>query len=168
MTGTGTLTALEIAKIACDIETDGMNFYRAAADVAPNAENKGLFKELGQQEFEHLARFRELYKQLDERMGGSESTTEYLFDDELTRYLKVISQGMVFPEGDNASTWLSKGPDIKDILKFALQAEKDSILLYTEIIGHTVFADSKEMLQKIIAEERSHMVRLSSQLGQAK
>jgi rubrerythrin len=165
MTETGTLTALEIAKIACDIESEGIDFYRAAASVTSNAQSKNLFNDLAQQEFEHLSTFRELYKQLDEKMGGSESSTEFLFDNHLTQYLKSISQGVIFPEGSNAQTWISNQTDIREILKFALEAEKNSILLYTEIINHNTFAYSKEMLSKIIAEEKSHLIRLSNQLN---
>jgi len=165
MTEAGNLTALEIAKIACDIESDGIDFYRAAASVTANAQSKSLFNDLAQQEFEHLSAFRELYKQLDEKMGGSESSTEFLFDDLLTQYLKSISQGHIFPEESNAQNWISTHTDTREILKFALEAEKNSILFYNEIINHSTFAYSKEMLSKIIAEEKSHMIRLSSQLN---
>jgi rubrerythrin len=43
MTKKETLTALEIAKIACNIENDGSDFYEAAA---ADTKAKRLFKEL--------------------------------------------------------------------------------------------------------------------------
>lgn len=165
MTQTDTLTVLEIAKIACDIESDGMDFYRAAVDAAPEADAQTLFTDLSRQEFKHLNTFRNLYKQLDEKMGGSESTAEYLFDDHLTAYLRSITQGLVFPRGDDAATWLSQHPDTGEILRFALEAEKNSILFYAEITDHNAFAYSKDLLGKIIKEEQSHIVRLNGLLS---
>ncbi len=165
MTKTETLTPLEIAKIACDIESDGMDFYRAAVDGTSETEAQMLFNDLSRQEFEHLNTFRNLYKQLDEKMGGSESTVEYLFDDHLTGYLRSITRGLVFPGGDDAATWLSQRPHTRQILGFALEAEKNSILFYAEIAAHTAFAYSKDLLGKIITEEQSHIVRLNGLLS---
>lgn len=43
MTTKETLTALEIAKIACDIETDGSDFYRATAEASTTNKVKTFF-----------------------------------------------------------------------------------------------------------------------------
>lgn len=165
MAGTEALTALEIAKIACDIEAEGIDFYRAAADAVSENESQDLFRELAQQEFDHLNRFRDLYKQLDEKMGGAESTVEFLFDDALTGYLKSITRGRVFPDGNDAATWLSQHPGTRDILTVALDAEKGSILLYAEMAYHTAFGYSREILNRIIKEEQTHIVRLTRRLS---
>jgi rubrerythrin len=165
MAGREALTALEIARIACDIETDGIDFYRAAAAAVDEKALQDLFRELAQQEFDHLNTFRDIYKELDERMGGAESTAEYLFDDALTSYLRSVSQGNVFPDGNDADTWLSKQPGARDILSVALGAEKNSILLYAEMASHTSFSYSRRMLNQIIKEEQSHIVRLTRQLN---
>ena len=116
-----TLTALEIAKIACDIETDGSDFYRAAAKASTDNEAKKLFNELAHKEIEHLTAFRNMYEELDERIGGSPIDSLYLFDDTLTRYLKVISEGMIFPRGAEAKKWFSQLHDINDIIKFTIE-----------------------------------------------
>jgi len=160
------LTALEIARIACDIESDGLAFYRAAVDATTLEEARTLFNDLSRQELEHLNTFRNLYKQLDEKMGGAESTAEYLFDDQLTSYLRSITQGLVFPQGVDAAEWLSQHPDTGAILRFALDAEKNSVLFYAEIAAHTAFAYSRDLLNHIISEEQSHIVRLNGLLRQ--
>ena len=164
MTASETLTALEIAKVACDIEADGIAFYRAAADTVLPEAVQALFRDLAQQEAEHLSTFRQIYKQLDERMGGAESTVEFLFDDDITGYLRSISQGNVFPEDVDADALLSGQPSVRDVLDFALGAEKKSILLYSEIVSHNAFAYSEEILSRIIKEEKVHIVRLTRQL----
>ena len=62
-----------------------------------------------------------MYEELDDRIGGSPIDSLYLFDDSLTRYLKVISEGMIFPRGADADKWYSQLHDLKDIIKFAIE-----------------------------------------------
>ncbi len=164
MTTKETLTALEIAKIACDIETDGSDFYRAAAKASTDNEAKKLFNELAHKEIEHLTAFRNMYEELDERIGGSPIDSLYVFDDTLTRYLKVISEGMIFPRGAEAKKWFSQLHDLKDIIKFAIEAEKSSVLFFMDILSCDAFVYSQEMIKDIIRAEKSYIVSLSSML----
>ena len=159
-----TLTALEIAKIACDIETDGSDFYRAAAEAATDNEAKKLFIELAHKEIEHINAFRNMYKEIDERIGGSPSDPAYLFDDTLTSYLKVLSEGMIFPRGEEAKKWFSQPHDIKNIIKFAIEAEKNTVLFFMDILSHDAFVYSQEILKDIIRAEKSYIVSLSNML----
>ena len=164
MTKKETLTALEIAKIACDIETDGSDFYRAAAEACTDNGAKKLFNELAHKEIEHLNAFRNMYKELDDRIGGSPIDSAYLFDDTLTHYLKVISERMIFPRGAEANKWFSQLLDIKDIIKFAVEAEKNTVLFFMDILSHDAFVYSQEMLKDVIRVEKSYIVSLSSML----
>ncbi|MBW1893006.1 MAG: ferritin family protein [Deltaproteobacteria bacterium] len=164
MTKIVTLTALEVAKIACNIEVDGSDFYEEAARIADVGAAKETFMELARQEQEHLNTFRNMYRELDEKMGGSEGSTGYLFDDEITKYLKVISEGIVFPVGSDMKKWISEQHDVEAVVKFAIEMEKNSLLFYMEILSHSPFAYSREILQGIIQEEKSHIVMLSRML----
>lgn len=163
-----TLTALEIAKVACDIETDGSDFYKAAAEASTDNEAKKLFNELAHKEIEHLNTFRNMYKELNERMGGFPSDSLYLFDDTVTRYLKVISEGMIFPCRVEAKKWISQHHDIKDIIKFAIEAGKNTVLFFMDILSHEAFVYSQEILKDIIRAEKSHIVSLNSMLKATK
>ncbi|MFT5702509.1 MAG: rubrerythrin [Desulforhopalus sp.] len=160
-----TLTALEIAKIACDIETDGSDFYRAAAEASTDDETKKLFNELANREIEHLSTFRIMYKELNERMGGFPNDSLYLFDDTVTRYLKVISEGMIYPGRAEAQKWISQYHDIKDIIQFAIEAGKSTVLFFTDIMSHDTFVYSQEILTDIIRAEKSYIVSLNSMLN---
>jgi rubrerythrin len=155
------LSALEIAKIACDIESDGVAFYNDAAAATSDVEINLLFKTLSEKEFEHLNKFRTLYAELDERMGGTDSTAEYLFDDQITQYLKVISAGLIFPEDIDIKAWLQEPHAVKDALNMALNIEKHSILFYTEIASFNLFAQSQVILKSIIEEEKTHVIMIS-------
>ena len=155
------LSALEIAKIACDIESEGVAFYNDAADAISNAEIKSLFKTLSEKELEHLNMFRKIYAELDERMGGSESAAEYLFDDQITQYLKVVSAGMIFPTEADLKAWSQEPHAAKDALNMALNVEKHSILFYSEIASFNLFAQSQAIIRSIIEEEKSHVIIIS-------
>ncbi len=160
MTAPGTLTALEIAKIACDIENDGIRFYGAAAAATGDGLARSVFMDLTQQERDHLSTFRSMYDRFDEESGGGESSAEMLFDDELTKYLRAVTEGLVFPTDEDARTWVREQPDAGSIIRFALDAEKSSILFYSAIVDQNAFAASRDILRKIIEEERSHVVVL--------
>jgi rubrerythrin len=159
-----TLTALEIAKIASDVESDGITFYTAAAAKAPGEDTEPVFRHLAAQEQEHLNTFRGLYRDLEGGASAGESSAEMLFDDELTAYLRVLSEGMFFPEGQDAESWIREQDDLIEVIRFAMKVETATILFYTEMASHNAFADSQELLTKIIAEERKHLVSLGDLL----
>ncbi|MFP4474482.1 MAG: ferritin family protein [Desulfatibacillaceae bacterium] len=159
-----TLNALEIARIATDIEDSGIRFYSAAAEKAVDPEAKELFEKLSHAELDHMNRFRKMYARLDEEMGGMESSAEMLFDDELTSYLRALSDGAVFPDAESARQWVAEAPDMLSILRRALEAEKSSVLFYQEMADHNAFADSRGMLASIIAEEKSHAAWVSAMI----
>lgn len=158
------LSALEIAKISCDIESDGVSFYNDAADAVSDPEMKSLFETLSEKEFQHLNTFRKLYAELDEKMGGAESAAEYLFDDEITQYLKVISEGLIFLTGDDLKAWFREPHSAKEALNMALSVEKHSILFYTEIASFNLFAQSQAILKGIIEEEKSHVIMIGQMI----
>lgn len=168
MTKKETLTALEIAKIACNIENDGSYFYEAAAEATADNKAKRLFKELADKEIEHLNAFRNMYKDLDDRIGLSPIEPAYLFDDSLTSYLKIISEGMIFPRGEEAKKWFSQPHDIKSIIKFSIETEKNTVLFFTEVLSHNAFFYSRKILENIIKAEKSYIVALSMMLKSMK
>ena len=101
-----------------------LRIYEAAAEATADTKAKRLFKELADKEIEHLNAFRNMYKDLDDKIGLSPIEPAYLFDDSLTSYLKIISEGMIFPRGEEAKKWFSQPHDIKYIIKFSIEAEK--------------------------------------------
>ena len=162
MNATDNLTALEIARIACDVENDGVTFYRTAARHADHDEARDIFEELGAMEKEHLNTFQRIYKQIDAGSGDlADSTVEMLFDDALMGYLKALSEGMVFPSGEEAEEMAADDHGIFTILDFAEKKKKSSILFYSEISKQAIFADSRTILERVIEEEKSHLVALN-------
>ncbi|MFH1102891.1 MAG: ferritin family protein [Pseudomonadota bacterium] len=158
------LSALEIAKMACNIEEDGIGFYEAAAEASSEPDVESLFSGLARKELEHLTTFRNIYAKLDSRMGGNQSAAAVLFDDQITAYLKVLTEGIIFPKGDEAEKWFSAHKDIKEAVHFAINVEKLSILFYSEIATFNVFAHSQAIIRNIVEEEKSHLVILNNML----
>ncbi len=161
MTTKEKLTALEIAKIACNIENDGSDFYRAAAEATQDDKAKKLFNDLAQKEIEHSNAYLRMFNEINERTGGDAVNPGYLFDDSLTGYLKVISGGMKFPRGEAAKKCFAHPHEINDILQFAIEAEKNTVLFFMDILSHETFAYSRELLEGIIIVEKSYIVELS-------
>ncbi|MDX2455506.1 hypothetical protein, partial [Desulfosarcina sp.] len=63
-----------------------------------------------------------------------------------------------------AKKWFSQLHDLKDIIKFAIEAEKSSVLFFMDILSHDAFVYSQEILKNIIRAEKSYIVSLSSML----
>ena len=164
MTAPSQLTAIEIAKIACNVESEGIDFYHEAAAAAENGEVQAVFKELATQERRHLKIFREMFKVLDAKAGGSGAATVMLFDETLTAYLTEVSKGMVFPATPQGSPDHGAAADISHVLRVGIEVEKNSILFYTEMVRHNAFCDSRRLLDDILNEEKAHLVLLSKLL----
>jgi rubrerythrin len=70
----------------------------------------------------------------------------------------------VFPSKGAAETAIAVLHGISDILGFALRLEKDSILFYHELLAHAPWPEAKELLEKVIAEERRHVLFIREKL----
>jgi len=75
---------------------------------------------------------------------------------------------MIFPRGEEAKKWFSQPHDIKYIIKFSIEAEKNTVLLFTEVLSHNAFFYSRKMLENIIKAEKSYIVALSMMLKSMK
>ena len=54
---------------------------------------------------------------------------------------------------------------MNDILRFALRLEKDSILFYHELLASAPWPEAKALIEKVIAEERRHVVFIHEKLA---
>ena len=89
--------------------------------------------------------------------AGSE---EYLFDEDTSRYLTVLAEGHIFPTAKNATVKIAEATTVVEILRMAIQAEKDSILFYDELATHSKFPEAKKIFLILKAEEQTHVVKL--------
>ena len=54
--------------------------------------------------------------------------------------------------------------DVCDMLRLGIQAEKDSILYYRDLVEQIPFHDAAVAVRKILSEERQHFLMLSGLL----
>lgn len=149
---------LEGLRIAMEIEDRGRNFYQKAYENAQKPEHKDLFLLLKHEEVAHYETFKKMYEQLKAEDGSN--ADEYLFDQESSRYLTVLAEGHVFPENDAAAAAVAKLNTLEEVLKLALQAEKDSILFYDELARQSKFEKAQQVFLRLKEEEQTHVVKL--------
>jgi rubrerythrin len=85
-------------------------------------------------------------------------------ENEASLYLQAMADGHVFDVNKDISLQLSEKESVEEILKMAIQAEKDSIVFYLGLKDFVPAEAGKEKVEDIIDEERGHIVVLSRQL----
>lgn len=149
---------LEALKIAIDIERRGERFYNSVANKIDHEYIRDILLNLASQEREHADTFESLYKNAAGEKEGFDDT--YLFEPEISAYLAAMVQTTVFPSDKKVDEIVANLNDSEDVLLLGIQAEKDSILFYTEMIIYSRLMEAKEAFRKLLAEEKKHLVDL--------
>jgi rubrerythrin len=148
-------TANDVFEMAEQLERNGAKFYRTAAENVSDPRSKKLLIELAAMEDEHEKTFASLRADLTE---AEKTTTVFDPEDESVLYLRALADTRVF---------FKKKIDIssmKEILKAAIVAEKDSIVFYLGLKDFVPDQLGKNRLDKIIKEEMGHIRILSKEL----
>jgi len=147
--------AEEIFMMAEQIERNGAKFYREAAQNVSASEDKELLLGLAGMEDEHEKTFQIMRAQLSEK--EKEAT---VFDPagEAVQYLKALADTRVFFEKEMELS------SMQDILKAAIEAEKDSIVFYLGMKDTVSEKRGKQRIEAIIKEEMHHIRILSKEL----
>ncbi len=146
--------SLEVLEMAQEIERKGMNFYRMhAANVGEDV--KSLFMRLHAEENDHFKRF----KAMEEEVREKGEDYDYLYEPEVVKYLKTLVEFSIFP--DDLSAEEAKVQDINDVFLIAITAEKESILFYQELLKHNKDSKQAEIIEKLIEEEKQHLIDVS-------
>lgn len=151
--------ANEIFEMAIQIEENGVKFYKTAAERVTDQKEKELLLRLADMETDHANTFRKMKKEL-----SSDEKASKVFDpeNESLLYLKSLADMRVFFEKElNTSS-------LKEILKDAIVAEKDSIVFYIGMKDLVPADKGQNRLDDIIKEEMGHIRLLSRELAVAK
>ncbi len=145
----------EILKMAEQIEKNGAKFYRDAAQNVSDPAHKQTLGDLAAMEDEHEKTFASMRVDLSktEKIG-----TTFDPEDEAAQYLGALADTRVFFEKDIDLT------SMKEILKAAIIAEKDSIVFYLGMKNLVPGKLGKERLDQIIQEEMGHIKVLGQKL----
>lgn len=145
----------DIFEMAEQLERNGAKFYRDAAANIAESDNKDFLMQLAEMEDDHEQTFKALRAEL-----SKQEKTSTVFDPqgEAALYLRALADTRVFFE---------KKIDISnmhEILKSAIEAEKDSIVFYLGMKDAVPEDMGKERLDAIIKEEMGHIRLLSRKL----
>lgn len=147
-------TGRELIEIAIGIEGNGETFYNSLAGSTKNPEAKGTYTYLADQEKEHAAIFQKMLGLVGEYKPPETSTEQY------NLYLKALIDSLIFTDDKTTLEMAQKVNDDAEAIQIAVQAEKDSILFYTEV-RELVRPPDRKVVKKIIDEERSHLRQLT-------
>lgn len=147
-------SASELVNLAIGIERRGIVFYDVMARSTENAEARQIFQYLVKMEREHIRIFQDMLNKIDQYQGSERQLQEH------AAYLQALIDNAVFTEDAATNEMATQVNSDIGALELGISAEKDSILFYYEM--REVMAKSVHArINKIIAEERSHLNQLS-------
>ena len=150
----GTSRQMDVFGYALNAERDGMNFYLKAARKFKGEEFlKDVFSRLAKEEAKHMETFIGLRAKMEGKDIG-----ECFRIPEVDEYLESIIQEGLFPKGENATKRLEKIKSVGEACAMAMQTEKNSVLLYSELSKLTKDKEQKKILERITKEEKAHLV----------
>lgn len=145
----------DILEMAERLEHNGAKFYREASENVTAPQTKKMLAGLAQMEEEHEKTYKGLRAGLKE-----EETTPTAFDPEgeSVQYLRALADTRVFFKVKIDLT------SLEEILKAAIQAEKDSIVFYLGMKDVVPAGLGGKRIDDIIQEEMGHITLLSKEL----
>jgi rubrerythrin len=152
-------SADDVFVLAEDIEVNGMEFYRNAAGKVEDPSHKKLLLDLADMEVTHKKIFTEMRKEL---AGKEKAETVFDPEGEALAYIKALADIRVFFEKEIDTS------SMEEILKAAITAEKDSIVLYTGMKEMVPEKFGRHRIDTIIKEEMGHIRLLSQELRKLK
>jgi rubrerythrin len=144
----------ELLEVALGIERNGMAFYQALADKTGSKDVKDIYNYLAGEEKKHLDTFQGMSDSLGQAKPPETYTEEYML------YLKSLIDNVVFSNVTEAQQKAARVFNEIEAVDTGIQAEKDSILFYTELQNLVREMDRKVILN-IVDEEKKHLRQLS-------
>ena len=144
----------ELINIAIDIERRGIAFYDIMTKSTENAVARNVFQCLADMEREHAQGFQGMLGKADKYQPSETYPGEY------DAYLRALVDSAVFTDDMVTGEMATQADSDIKAIELAIGAEKDSILFYYEM-RDIMPQQARSMVDKIIAEEKSHLRQLS-------
>ncbi len=146
-------TAKDIFEFAVKIEENGEYFYRETAKRISDPKVRQLFNNLADEEVVHKQTFQDIASRLGSiKLSGIDN-------EDYNAYLEAYTQNLVF-SGRDIESKVTHISDEKIALMFAIDKELDTVHYYKEIKS-LIPASDHGFIDKIIDEERQHVIRLA-------
>jgi len=150
----------EILEMAQEIERNGADFYRKAANIVSDQSSQKTLAELAEMEDEHEQTFVGMRNELTVK---EREPVSFDPDNELSLYLRAMADKNVFDTTVKPDALLA-GKSMDEILRTAIGMEKDSIVFYLGLRELVPERLGKGRLDDIIAEEYSHITILTAKI----
>lgn len=141
------MNILNILDMAISLEEDGADFYKSIFKSCKDPCRKQIFYALMIEEQDHFNTFQEIKKSL-------KTKNEHIID------LEYINKNKVLPDEKK----LRNLNTFDDIINQAVNQEYDSIKLYFYIFNLFKDKESKKIINDIIKEEESHVLKLKEMI----
>jgi len=151
----------EVFEMGMDIEKNGEAYYRKAAELTGDPEIKKIFEDLMTAEQHHYETFKKLRENIP-----AKGTTPLVSDpdDQEYLYLDALVKSRLFNNVREAETACTDRCDPVSVLQGALTFEKDTILFFTEMKARTREDLGKSEIDRLIEEERQHVIWISGMI----
>jgi len=152
----------EVLEIAQQIERNGAAFYLRAAETADDVYVRQTLRDLSAMETNHERVFAEM---AGGRPDGESQPPSYDPRGEAVQYLRALAGGYIFDLRANPAEWLDDGKSMAEILRTAIDLEKDSIVFYVGAREAVTGDASKQRIEGVVREELAHLSLLSDRLA---
>ncbi|MFH1063350.1 MAG: ferritin family protein [Candidatus Omnitrophota bacterium] len=143
----------EILKIAIKVELNGQQLYSCLESDSEDIKIKQIWNFLKQQEIVHRQIFEDMLAKDGSLIVHEFGTGEY------DAYMKAIASEYIITLKIIEEKLKTKFASDLAAVDFALSIEKESVLVYTALKNY-VTEDKQHILDKIIDEEKKHIVQL--------
>jgi len=145
----------DVFEMAEQLERNGAKFYQDSAASVQGKEAKQLLVKLANMELDHEKTFKQMRSDL---AAAEKQSTVFDPEGEAILYLRALADTRVFFEKEIDTT------SMREILKAAIEAEKDSIVFYLGMREMVPEKLGQDRLDEIIREEMGHIRLLSKEL----
>ncbi|MCD4733989.1 ferritin family protein [bacterium] len=148
----------EVFEMAEQIERNGANFYRAAAEGFDDEKLKDWLLKLAKMEEQH----EKVFQKLRAEVVTKADQKPIVFDpqDENVLYLRALASGKVFDVNEDPAGKLTGKEELAEILKIAMGLERDSIIFYVGMKAVIPPNRGQDKVDWIINEEMKHIALL--------
>jgi rubrerythrin len=155
----------EVFEMAIQIEANGANFYRKAADLQQDSDNKAFLEKLARMEDKHKSTFETMRKDISDR---EKQGTVFDPANELSMYLKAMADNHGGEGNPEVVESLTGEEPMEEIITTAIGLEKESILFYLGLKDLVPAKYGHDKLDDIIREEKLHIAQLNGFLKKIK
>ncbi len=152
----------EIYEMGVEIEKNGREFYRHAAELSEDEDARRLFLELSDWEARHIDIFEKLRANVPDDLKQDDGGFD--IDQQKHAYLKAAADSHIFSKKLDPVEYIKNAGGPADILKYAMGFEKDSVVLYVSMKNIIPAHLGRDTIDGLINEEIKHVSMLQKQI----